>query len=107
MHLFGRPDHIAAEFALRGLCASSEGAPWSLGLSDSAPGLRALPSEGWASAPSSCWKSNIKEDVRETRTEGHEKGGEERGKMGRESGPGVFVFSTVSIHSRAQLVFVE
>lgn len=57
-----------------GLCASPAGAPWSLGLSDSVPHLRALPSEGWASAPSSCWKSNIKEDVRETRTERHEEG---------------------------------
>lgn len=51
------------------------------------PHLRALPAEGWASAPSSCWESNIKEDVRETGLRGMKEGGEERGEMGRESGP--------------------
>lgn len=49
VHWFGRPDHVAADFAPQGLCASSAGVPWPLGLSDSASHLRALPSEGWAS----------------------------------------------------------
>ena len=69
--MFGWPDHIAAEFELWGLCASSGLAAWPRPRRLPTPVLAFCPWEKMRAGPqplSSCWKSNIKEDVRETRS---------------------------------------